>query len=146
MFLISLNYSIYAQKSIFVRVYDLSGKKINKGHVLKVTDTSLQLKGKSAPIISVRSIGSIKTKHSAGNNILIGSIVGASSMVILTLAGDQGYTNGQEVGVGILLGLPLGAAIGSLTILFKNSKSYLIEGDATKWKAFQLMIKGDDVN
>lgn len=146
MFLISLTCSCFAQKSTFVRVYDLSGKKINRGHVLSVTDSSLQLKRKPAPInISVRSIGLIKTKHSAGNNVLFGSIVGVTSMVTFAVANNQGYTTGQEVGVGTLVGLPLGAAIGGLTVLLKNSKSYLIEGDATKWKAFQLKMTGNDI-
>ena len=33
-----------------------------------------------------------------------------------------------------------GAAIGGITILFKNSKSYEINGDMEKWKAFKEMI------
>src|SRR6187431_1384639 len=85
--LISLNSSLYAQKSIFVRVYNLTGQKIYRGNILMVTDTSLQLKGKSEPVnIPVRTIGSILTKHSHGNNILIGSIIGASSAAILGAA------------------------------------------------------------
>jgi hypothetical protein len=36
------------------------------------------------------------------------------------------------------LGTP-GAAIGGLTILFKKSNTYSINGDSTKWKKFQLM-------
>jgi hypothetical protein len=152
MFLISISYNMYAQKSIFVRVFDLSGKKINKGHVFTVTDTSLQLKGKSVPVnIPVRSIGFIKTKHSAGNNVLIGSIVGVSSLAILGVASAEpdaeiaGYTALEGAGAGAIVGLPVGAVIGGLTSLFKNSKSYLINGDVTKWKAFQLTVTGNNV-
>jgi len=55
---------MYKHRNQILRVYDLAGKKINKGHVTMVTDTSLQLEGKSAPVsIPVRSIGFIKTKR-----------------------------------------------------------------------------------
>ena len=150
LFLISLSCSSHAQKkSMFVRVYDLSGKKIHKGRIFKVTDSTLQLIGKTMPLsIPVQSIGTIKTKRSAGNNILVGSIVGTTSMAIL------GYKSGHrdeefmewspeaEAAGAAILGLPLGAAIGGLTILFKNSKTYLINGDPGKWKMFELMITG----
>jgi len=144
--LILLSNNIYSQKSIFVRVYDLAGKKVNKGHVLNITDTSLQLEGKSPVDIPVDSIGSIKTKHSAGNNLLIGSIIGASSVAIIgaVTAEPEGaiveYTAAEGAAAGALIGIPVGAAIGGLTILFKNSKTFLINGDVMKWKAFELWI------
>lgn len=149
-FLILLSQNIYAQKSMFVRVYDLAGKKINKGYVLSVTDTSLLLKGNSAAdTIYALAIGHIRTKHSAGNNLRIGSIVGASSMAILGVVTAEpdaeilGYSAGEGAAAGALIGAPIGAAIGGLTILFKNSKHYSIDGDLTKWKTFQKMIEGN---
>ena len=110
--LISLNYNLSAQKSTFVRVYNLTGQKIYKGDVLIVTDSSLQLKVKSTPMnIPVRDIGSIKTKRSAGNNIVIGAIAGASSMAIVgVVTADPeeflGYTAGEGAAAGLLLGAP----------------------------------------
>ena len=110
--LISFSYKLSAQKSTFVRVYNLTGHKIYKGDVLMVTDSSLQLKVKSTPInIPVRDIGSIKTKRSAGNNILIGAITGASSMAIVGVVSADpdeflGYTAGEGAAVGLLLGAP----------------------------------------
>ncbi|HSI69816.1 MAG TPA: hypothetical protein VK941_06275, partial [Gillisia sp.] len=59
----------------FIRVYDLHGKKISKGRIQSITNTTLYLKGKQE--IPVDSIGMIKTKHSAGNDLLIGSVTGA---------------------------------------------------------------------
>lgn len=38
------------------------------------------------------------------------------------------------------MGLPLGAALGGITILFKNTKTYLINGDLIKWKEFQSVV------
>ena len=48
--LIVLGYTAGAQKSFFVRVYNLAGTKIGRGHVLAVTDTSLQLEAKTTPV------------------------------------------------------------------------------------------------
>jgi hypothetical protein len=148
--LISLNYKLSAQKSTFVRVYNLTGQKIYKGDVLMVTDSSLQLKGKSTPMnIPVRDIGSIKTKRSAGHNILIGSIAGASSMAIFgaaTADPDEflGYTAGEGIAAGILIGAPPGVIIGGISALFKNPDTYLIDGDILKWKVFQKSISETD--
>ena len=147
-----LSFNIYAQEkfdkaNIFVRVYNLQGKKIGKGKILSISETSLQLnRNRKSVKIPVRSIGSIKTKHSAGNNVLVGAATGATTMAILgTATADPGagilaYTAGEGAAAGALLGGTAGAAIGGITILFKNSKSYEINGDMEKWKAFKEMI------
>jgi hypothetical protein len=141
--LIAVACSVSAQKSIFIRVFDLAGKKINKGHMVAVTDSSLSLEGKPLPVIvPLSAIGFIKTKRSAGNNLLIGSIVGASSMAILFAATAEpdaefvSYSAAEGAAGGALLGLAFGAAIGALTIPFKGSKYYPINGDRTNWKQF----------
>ena len=154
MLILALLFSInvIAQKEVkkndmFVRVYNLEGKKINKGIVFTVTDTTLQLKrnGRHENIL-FSSIGLIKTKHSEGHNVLMGSVIGASSMALLGAASADpdamifGYSAGEGAAAGGVLGGISGAAIGGITILFKNSKSYLINGDLSKWKAFQEMI------
>jgi hypothetical protein len=133
-----------AQNSLFVRVYNTEGKKIYNGHVYIVTDSSLLLIGKRAPdTIFVRNIGSIKTKHSAGNNLLIGSVAGAiSGAIVGAVSADPNdlpipSTTGEGATTGALLGLPVGAAIGGLTILFKHSRTFIINGDPLKWKEFE---------
>ena len=141
----------YAQESeinnLFVRVYDLQGQKISKGKVLAVTDNSLQIKSNKGLInFDVQSIGLIKTKRSVGNNILIGSAIGATSMAIFgasTADPDAmffNYTAGEGASAGFIVGIPLGAAVGGITAIFKNSKTYSIDGDLLKWKVFQDMI------
>jgi hypothetical protein len=143
--LIALGYSAWAQHSTFVRVYDLAGKKIGKGHVFAVTDTSLQLEAKPTPLnFPVQRIGFIKTKRSGGNNVLIGSAIGVSTLAILSAATaepeqDLFYdTPAEAAAFGAFFGLPIGAAIGGLTIVFKKSNHYLINGDISKWKVFKL--------
>ena len=147
-----LSINVYAQNEIentnvFVRVYDFQGKKIGKGKILSISETSLQLyrKGESVKVM-VNGIGSIKTKHAAGNNVLVGAATGATTMAILGAATADpdawifAYTAGEGAALGALLGGTAGAVIGGITILFKNSKSYDINGDMEKWKAFKEMI------
>jgi hypothetical protein len=150
--LLSLSCTVRAQKSIFVRVYDLTGKKINKGHLLAATDTSLLLEGTTTPAnIPVHNIGFIKTKRSGGNNVLTGSIIAVSTMAIVGAvtsdpnAGFLAYNAGEGAAGGALIGLPFGAAIGGLTILLKNSKTYVINGDMKNWKVFQLIATGKNI-
>jgi hypothetical protein len=142
-FMVLLAHHASAQKPVFIRVYDLKGNKIAKGHVLSVTDTSLRLTEKTDNI-RISSIGMIRTKHSAGNNILIGSVIGISTMAIVGAASggaDSYYTSSGGALSGAVVGLPLGAAFGGITILFKNSKTYLINGDSTRWKQFEAAIR-----
>ena len=149
-----LSSSIYAKKLIFVRVYDISGKKIDKGHVSSVTDTTLLLEGKNTTrSISIKSIGFIKTKHSAGNNILMGSIITSSILGIAGLVIDPGPSNGIALSFsrsdaaagGLLVGIPFGDVFGCIATLFKNSKKYLVNGDAVKWKKFQATITNPEI-
>ena len=135
--------NVYENTNVFVRVYDLQGKKISKGKILSISETSLQLNRKGESVkIPVISIGSIKTKHSAGNNVLVGAAIGATSMAILGAATADpdawfGYTAAEGATGGALFGGATGAAIGGITVLFKNSKSYEINGDKEKLKAFK---------
>lgn len=150
-FLVLLSYNVHAQKSIFVRVYNVEGKKIKTGHVLMVTDTSLQLEGNPEPFdIPVRNIGLIKTKHSTGNNIFAGSLIGVGTFAIIGAASASSssdfiqFSAGESAAAGAIVGLPLGAALGAITSLLKNSKTFIIGGDMNKLKAFQsVALKGN---
>ncbi len=146
--LILLSENITAQKTPFIRIYDSLGKKIYRGKIYIVTDSSLFLIGKTEPLnIPIKSIAYIKTKHSAGNNILVGSIVGAASGAIIGLAaaGPQDnqpqdeifvFSPGESAAGGAILGVAIGAAVGGLTAAHKKSETFLINGDVTKWKQF----------
>lgn len=144
-----LSINISAQKgtektNVFVRVYDLQGKKISKGNILSISDSLLQLKGKREPMkIATRSIGLIKTKHSGGNNVLKGAVIGATGLAILmaaTAGEDNYYDAAGGAAAGVFMGGIFGAAVGGVTSLFKNSKTYEINGDKEKWEAFKQMI------
>jgi len=151
-FVLSIN--INAQEgtkisNVFVRVYDLQNKKISKGQILLISDTSIELKAKKGPIkIESKSIGLIKTKHSAGNNILKGALIGGSFFALIGVATADpdafilGYTAGEGAAAGAIIGGTAGAAIGAVTTLFKNSESYTINGDEFKFKEFKELITG----
>lgn len=127
----------------FVRVYNLQGKKIGKGKIHKVSETSLQLfrHGETMEFM-VDDIGRIKTKRSGGNNVLVGAATGATAFAIVGIATADpdawifGYNRGEGALSGAIFGGTAGAAIGGISILFKNSKSFEINGDSEKWKGF----------
>ena len=147
--LLSVNLAAQVQKSTFVRVYDAAGNKIYKGRVLAVTDSSIQLKSSKAAIeVAVAKIGMIKTKHSAGNNVLVGSLMGASSLALIAAASaDENdfilNDAGESAAAGGIAGMALGGVAGLLTVPLKNSKTFPIGGSASKWKAFKAFMEGE---
>ncbi|WP_299780360.1 hypothetical protein [uncultured Formosa sp.] len=119
----------FENTKIFVRVYDLQGNKINKGRILSISESALQLERKGNTIdIPASDIGTIKTKYSGGNNVLIGAIAGTGA----------GFFSGDPVV--IAAGAGVGAAVGGLTVLFKKSETFEIEGDKTKLKALEDLL------
>lgn len=148
-----LSLSVCAQNEfeiskVFLRVFDLQGKKIGRGKIISFSELSLQLdndgKYKEIP---VSSIGLIKTKHSGGNNLLIGAAAGAVVVTVLGSAGSgpssRSNSSGSfnlsiDYGVGELapLGMVVGAVVGGCTVVFKKSKRYDINGEKIKWKEF----------
>jgi len=137
-------------KKIFVRVFNESGNKIAKGKIFSLTDDAIYLsKGEKSVTISLKDIGYIRTKHSAGHNVLLGAGAGAAAGMILGAAsadsdGWFGYTEAEgATGFGLLMGT-VGAAVGGITVLFKNSDKFEINGDPKRWEAFQVAMIGED--
>lgn len=141
-----LSFNAFAQdssKAPFLRVFDLEGKKVAKGRLIQVTDSTLSLKNNRKTVdISFRDIGTIKTKHSIGNNFLTGAAIGAGAFGILgvTTSSNKGFLShdpGQGLGAGILIGAPLGSAAGGVFGLFKDRKTIEINGNEEQWNAFK---------
>ncbi len=144
---------IYAQNeskthNIFVRVYNLEGKKISNGSIIFINDSILRLKNNiENKNISMRDIGFINTKRSAGSNVLIGATSGAvlGAIIGASTADPNDWILGYTAGEGALLGGSLGAlggvAIGGLTSLLKNYETYIISANEMNWKSFQKIIK-----
>lgn len=144
-FLLTICHPLYPQKNqLFVRVYDLNDKKINKGFVIAVNDSLLRIKKDTSYVdIPVKTIGTIRTKKSVGNNVLIGSLMGAAVVGGIGAATAEpdaeimGYTAGEGFIIGVIFGAPTGAIIGTFSAGLKNSKTFKIDGDLEKWKAFR---------
>ena len=148
-----LSFNIQAQEgtrksNIFIRVNDLQGKKINKGRIISDNGTALYLgKGDKTVTIPIDQIGLVKTKHTAGNNILTGAAIGATALGAFGIATADpdawlGYSAGEGAAFGAVIGGIAGASLGATTILFKNAKTYEINGDNLKWKEFKEDING----
>jgi hypothetical protein len=155
---LSLNNVIFAQNenkssNLFVRVYNLEGTRINNGKIISVSDTLLKLKHqKKIAEINAKDIGWIRTKRSVGNNVLFGSLIGATAGAIVgvisydkpRVSNDSGlWLDGvyelsapESALIGVIIGGGAGAGIGALTSLFKKSKTFIINGDTSKWKLF----------
>ncbi|MCH4551421.1 hypothetical protein [Aestuariibaculum lutulentum] len=146
----SLVYSLGAQEDelkskTFLRVYNLNGKKIAKGKLLSTDKFNLKLKrNKNHITIALDSIGSIKTKRSAGHNILIGSSIGAgAAMILIGTSGTSADNYDTLTGIGFLLLTLGGTGIGGITAIGKNSRTFQINGDPIKWEAFRSLIIND---
>jgi hypothetical protein len=130
-----------AQKKTFMRVYHLSGAKIEKGFLKTTTDSSIVINKRSGTTeIPVSKIGHIKTRRSLGHDILIGSVIGGSGLGIL-LAASADYepscwicwTVGEGLVGGLIIGAIGGGAVGTLTGVFKRSVVFTINGDENMW-------------
>ena len=145
------------ETGMFVRVYNLEGKKISKGKLIEVSDTLLIIKsnGKFNNLDS-KQIGYIKTKRSAGHNALMGAAIGATVTSIISVASinpDDGFiidstpnSFGEAMVVGVVGGGIVGSAIGAITIPLKNTNKFIINGDESNWKAFKTNFKNSEVN
>lgn len=159
--LITINLSaqeITKTKNLFVRVYNLDGKKIGKGHIYTISDSLLVLnKNGKLQELYFGEIGKIKTKHSGGHNFLLGASTGAVTGFILGSlnppADSKGGTftwaggsSGNEFASGISVGIISGTIVGGISTLFKNSKKYSIDADLEKWRVFIRGIESNSKN
>ena len=148
LFSIAIAWQVCAQKAVFVRVYDSKGKKIERGRIAAITDTSVQLKvGETDTVnILVANIGSIKTNHSAAHYISIGALAGGLSVGILGLVVAKGtqdllmLTASEGIRQGVVYGAIWGTAIGVLIAILKKPKAFTISGDLKNWKSFKNYI------
>ncbi len=120
----------------------ISMAKKNKGTVIAISDSTLQL-GKSNSIIPVKNIGFIKTKHSFGHNILLGSAISGGIFATVMAIGstDKGgfisWTFTEGIAAGLLAGAIYGPIIGGISAIFKNNTTFPINGRESNWNEFK---------
>jgi RNase P/RNase MRP subunit p29 len=127
------------KSKIFVRVYNEFGKKIAKGKIMQITDSTLVLKkGSSSITIPSSDITYLKTKRGPGHNVAIGGALAVSAVLV----GDIATPNAAGSSIlAVIVFSPIifgiGSAVGWVTTLFKNSTQYTFAGDQVKWKGFK---------
>lgn len=123
--------------SSFIRVYDLQGRKIAKGRIVSISDSALKLiHNKKTVTIPPAIIGTLKTKRSGGNTVLMGSAIVAATFAIwgaIESAPSGGYSPGLGATGGLIVGGIAGAVVGGIATIGKEVHIYRIHGDTAKW-------------
>jgi hypothetical protein len=130
----------FAQKKLFVRVFDQAGRKINKGYYISSTDSSITLiRNKKESVIPVTKIQTIKLKRSFGAGVWKGSLIGGSVFTGFGAVSAEPEAippvlPGQAAVVGLIGGAAVGGAIGGIIDAVKKRPSFDIQQDPEKWK------------
>lgn len=131
---------------LFVRIYDSTGKKINKGGLKSVSDHGIQLEVKDTIVsIPLAAIGEIRTKHTFGGKILLGSIVG-TSLGLGIMPGDpeterSSVLSGEERIAAVVGGAVIGGLTGVGIGLLQKRGVYTIQGEASKLQEFVRVLQ-----
>lgn len=143
--------SIDAQKKKFLRFYDFSGHKFEKGRLERTTDSSILISRDTSLIeVPVSKIYSIKTKRSYGHNALVSSFVlaGTGGIIGYAIGDPKSNVNDYSFGdysskdfttfTGIFLGGLSGILAGALTS--GSNQTFVINGDQEIWKRINKKI------
>ncbi|SRR6266496_43681 len=137
----------------FIRVYNNHGKKIGKGKVLNMSDTSLEImRNNNTDTILITKIGYIKIKRGLGADIAGGFGAGTILSVLITsdLIKDVEYIGARGwriIGTGVLSGIAAGTIAGAVSGIVAKRQKFFINGDPEKWKIIKekiLTLKPDD--
>ena len=132
-----------AQKNIFIRLYDVNGRKIGKGNLMPGTDSTIQvLHGKQTNMFSISRVGEIKTRRTFGHSVLIGTGVGVGlgtiGLVVAIIGDNSDNINGGEasfdIAVSSFAAPYAGALVGAVVAALTKRETFEINGDAGKWK------------
>ena len=156
--IIQIGFYMHAQNQIqlestFVRLFDLQDNKIGKGRLNSAWGDTLYVMHKKKVMKYLYSnIGKIKTKRSGGHNVAIGAASGAVIGVIvgagMEAAEDEDSwdlfpSSAVLSGSGLFFGA-VGAGIGGVTALIKNSKTIYLNGGVTEWESFISSMAGNN--
>lgn len=118
---LALTLAANSQKTIFLRVFDETGKKIQNGFLRSVSDSSLIIQnGGITTEVPASKISVIKVKRSFGHTVAISSGIGAAGFAIFGAATADpdawiyGYTAGEGAAAGFIFGALAGATVGSI--------------------------------
>jgi hypothetical protein len=161
--LVFLELHVNAQKKIFVRIRSIGSSTTIKGLYSGHTDSALIILSKQQiDTIYYLNIQQIKTRRSAGHNILLSSVAGAIAGTATGLITHKeppppdpncqlcpiidlvfgGYTTkGQDAVFGAIVGAAAGTAAGTIIGLAKRKETLIVAGDFQKWKIIKTRIE-----
>jgi hypothetical protein len=132
----------HSQQPTFLRLYDATGKKIDRGELFETTDTSLVLTRKNIfTETPVTKINAIKSKRTTGHRILISTLKITGAAVFLVAAvyslsqpryGYRTFDNTK----------PKSKMPKRIMRTPKAEKKYEINQDAEKWKKQRVLLNG----
>jgi len=136
-------FSADAQKRTFIRVFDQNGKKISKGFIHDLSDSTLTVldNNNREVIIPAGMVGTLKLRRSFGHTVLVSAVIaGATFTVVGAVAGGTliwygGYAAAAEgAAAGLIAGTAAGAATGSIVAGTRGRPVFNIDGKEENWK------------
>lgn len=130
----------YAQRSPFVRLYNIEGHKFKKGHLERITDSGLVFKtlGQSSGEISYKDIYKIRLRKSPGMTALI-----VGGIPILWGASLINRNQNWDGLVGVLIiieGMVIGPTAGGIKALL-NPRPININGNLENWEKAKSVLR-----
>ena len=132
----------HSQKPTFLRLYDVHGKKIDRGELFETTDTSLVLTRKNIfTETPVTKVNVIKSKRTTGHRILITTlkITGAAIFLVAAVYSLSQPRYGYRP---IDNNKPKSKTSRQIMKIPKAEKKYEINQDAEKWKKQRALLNG----
>jgi hypothetical protein len=136
---LALTLAANSQKTIFLRVFDETGKKIQNGFLRSVSDSSLTIQnGEKITEVLVSKISVIKIKRSFGHTVAISSGIGAAGFAIFGAATADPealiyYTAAEGAAIGFIFGAIAGATVGSIIGATNKRPVLQINMNQEKW-------------
>jgi len=130
-----------AQSHMFLRVFNETGKKIHKGYLRAITDSTLTISLRHTTYeIPVHRISTVKLRRSFGHTVIMTSLISAGSFAILGAASADpnawifAYTAGEGALTGFLFGAAAGVLPGSILAGARQRKQFKIYQSRENWK------------
>ncbi|HLG38023.1 MAG TPA: hypothetical protein VI461_00095 [Chitinophagaceae bacterium] len=142
-----LAFTSQSQTKTFIRIFDETGRKINKGFLTDVSDSSLTIFFEKKTIqVPVSRIANIKLRRSWGHTILVTSAILAGAGAIIGIASADtdtwiGWTPGEGAIGGLALGAWSGTFWGTLIGGTRNRPEFKVDMKAEQWLKVKELLK-----